>query len=94
MLSEQLNENLKYTLACLGLENYWQPIKTWTTIALTISQNGLALSTATVAMLVTQVIYRLILIQQEKALLLTLYNKLPTETPNANKSGQKRTETK
>ncbi len=40
--------------------NYWQPIKTWTTISLTISQNGLALSTIAVAMLVVLLIFNLI----------------------------------
>ena len=33
------------------INDYWQPIKTWTTIALTISQNGLALSAATIILL-------------------------------------------
>jgi exosortase len=60
------------------VNDYWQPIKTWTTVALTISQNGLALSTATTALLIALIVYRLILIQQEKASLLTLFRKLPT----------------
>jgi exosortase/archaeosortase family protein len=59
------------------INDSWQPIKTWTTIALTISQNGLALSATTTALLMALIIYRLILNQQEKASLLTLYNKLP-----------------
>ncbi len=58
------------------INDYWQPIKTWTTIALTISQNGLALSAATTALLIALIVFRLILVQQEKASLLTLYNKL------------------
>jgi exosortase len=62
-----------------AINEYWQPIQTWTVIALAISQNGLALSTATLAMLVALVIYRLILAQQEKASLLILYNKLAAE---------------
>jgi exosortase len=61
------------------INDYWQPIKTWTTIALTISQNGLALSAITTALLMALIIYRLILAQQEKASLLTLYNKLSTK---------------
>ena len=61
------------------INDSWQPIKTWTTIALTISQNGLALSATTTALLIALIIYRLILNQQEKASLLTLYNKLPTK---------------
>jgi hypothetical protein len=61
------------------VNDYWQPIKTWTTIALTISQNGLALSAATTILLVAFIIYRLFLNLQEKSSLLTLYNKLPTK---------------
>ncbi len=61
------------------INDYWQPIKTWTTVALTISQNGLALSASTIALLVALIIYRFILYQQEKTSLLTLYNKLPTQ---------------
>jgi exosortase/archaeosortase family protein len=60
------------------INDYWQPIKTWTTVALTISQNGLALSAATIALLVALIIYRLIIYQQEKSSLLILYSKLPT----------------
>ena len=61
------------------INDYWQPIKTWTTVALTISQNGLALSAATIVLLVAFIIYRLFLNLQEKTSLLTLYNKLPTQ---------------
>ena len=70
------------------INDYWQPIKTWTTIALTISQNGLALSAASIAILIALIIYRLILVQQEKASLLTLYNKLPTKTQQLIKAVQ------
>ena len=59
------------------INDYWQPIKTWTTVALTISQNGLALSAATIALLVILIIYRLIMYQQQKSSLLILYGKLP-----------------
>jgi exosortase/archaeosortase family protein len=61
------------------INDYWQPIKTWTTVALTISQNGLVLSASTIALLAALIIYRFILYQQEKTSLLTLYNKLPTQ---------------
>jgi exosortase/archaeosortase family protein len=60
-----------------SINDYWQPIKTWTAVALTISQNGLALSAATIALLVAFVIYRLIIYRQEKSSLLILYGKLP-----------------
>jgi hypothetical protein len=35
-----------------SVNDYWEPIKTWTTIALTISQNGLAFSALSAALLV------------------------------------------
>lgn len=63
-----------------SINDYWEPIKTWTTIALTISQNGLALSAISIAMLVALLFYSAFLNLQEKASLLTLYNKLPTKT--------------
>jgi hypothetical protein len=70
------------------INDYWQPIKTWTTIALTISQNGLVLSAITTALLMMLIVYRLILAQQEKASLLTLYNKLPTKNQLLTKAVQ------
>jgi hypothetical protein len=63
-----------------AINNYWQSIQTWSTISLAISQNGLALSAVTSAILIVLIVYRLILIQQEKASLLILYKKLPLET--------------
>ena len=63
-----------------AINDYWEPIKTWTSIALTISQNGLGLSAATTALLVLAIIYRFILFQQDKASLLTLFGKLPLKT--------------
>lgn len=62
-----------------AINDYWQPIKTWTTIALTLGQNGLALSAATTILLGAFIIYRVFLNLQEKSSLLTLYNKLPTK---------------
>jgi hypothetical protein len=61
------------------INDYWEPIKTWTTVALTISQNGLALSAVSVALLVALLFYKALLNFQEKTSLLTLYNKLPTQ---------------
>jgi hypothetical protein len=63
-----------------AINAYWQPIKTWTTIALTISQNGLTLSATTTALLIALLIYRLIQNQQEKTSLLRLFSKLPEQT--------------
>ncbi len=71
-----------------SINDYWAPIKTWTTIALTISQNGLALSATSIAILIALIVYQLILIQQEKASLLTLYNKLPTNNQQLIKAVQ------
>ena len=62
-----------------AVNDYWEPIKTWTTIALTISQNGLALSAGSIALLVALLFYRAFLNLQEKISLLTLYNKLSTQ---------------
>ena len=76
--SQVLQDELLLLPIAKEINDYWQPIKTWTTIALTISQNGLVLSTITTALLMVLIVYRLILAQQEKASLLTLYNKLPT----------------
>ena len=70
------------------VNDYWAPIKTWTTIALTISQNGLALSAASLAILIALIVYRLILVQQEKSSLLTLYNKLPAKSQQLIKAVQ------
>jgi exosortase/archaeosortase family protein len=73
------SENLLLPIAN-AINNYWQPIKTWSTIALSISQNGLALSAATIAMLIAILIYNIFLNYQNKASLLKLYRKLPEET--------------
>jgi hypothetical protein len=62
-----------------SINDYWEPIKTWTTIALTISQNGLTLSAISIGLLVTLMCYRVFLNFQDKASLLTLYGKLPTQ---------------
>ncbi len=62
-----------------SINDYWEPIKTWTTIALTISQNGLTLSAISIALLAVLVCYRVFLNFQDKASLLTLYGKLPTQ---------------
>ena len=61
-----------------AVNDYWTPIKTWTAIALTISQNGLELSAISVGLLVTILFCRGFLNFQEKRSLLVLYNKLST----------------
>jgi exosortase len=62
-----------------AINDYWQPIKTWTQIALTISQNGLALSASTAALLVVVLFYLAFLNRQEMLSLLKLHEKLPEQ---------------
>ena len=62
------------------VNSYWQPIRTWTTVALALSQNGLALSAAATVMLIALLVYGMFLNYQDKASLLKLYRKLPKET--------------
>jgi exosortase len=71
-----------------AINNYWAPIQTWSTVALAISQNGLALSATASALLIALIVYSLILAQQEKTQLLTLYKKLPLETQKLIKAVQ------
>jgi hypothetical protein len=60
-----------------AINDYWQPIKTWTQISLAISQNGLALSTITTALIAATIVYWQILNTQKKRSLQILYGKLP-----------------
>ena len=62
-----------------AINNYWQPIQTWSTIALSISQNGLALSAGATAILVLLIIYAVYLDRKKKLALLNLYRKLPSQ---------------
>ncbi len=62
-----------------AINEYWQPIKTWSTVSLAISENGLSLSMGAAAVLVALIIYALYLNRKEKLSLLTLYRKLPTQ---------------
>jgi hypothetical protein len=75
-VSETENQELPIANA---INNYWQPIKTWTTVALAISQNGLALLTAATIIFVLLILYTMYLNRREKLSLLTLYRKLPTQ---------------
>jgi exosortase/archaeosortase family protein len=60
----------------MAINGHWQPIKTWTTLALAISQNGLALSAGAVAVLLLIIIYSIYLNWNEKQSFLNLYRKL------------------
>jgi len=62
--------------------NHWQPIKTWTQIALTIAQNGHAFTAATAILLVALLILHTLESQKERKLTLKLYNKLSTQEKN------------
>ena len=81
-----------------AINDHWQPIKMWSTVALAISQNGLALSAATIALLIALIIYRLFFDQQDKKSLVRLYAKLHPQTQqlitavqNAQKQGNNTT---
>jgi exosortase len=67
------NQLLPFAIA---INNYWQPIIPWAPIALAISQNGFALSAATVALLVAILFYQAFLNMQETLSLLKFYDKL------------------
>ena len=59
-----------------AIANYWQPIKTWSQIALLISQNGINLIAITIALLAIILSYQIIKNRGEKKSNLKLYNKL------------------
>lgn len=61
------------------INQYWQPIKTWSIISLALSQNGPTLAAATTTLLIALIIYKLILDRQEKRRLQILYQKLPKQ---------------
>jgi exosortase len=61
------------------IANYWQPIKTWTSIALIISQNGLILIPIIVILIVIILAYQKFQDFKDKKATLKLYNKLSEE---------------
>jgi exosortase/archaeosortase family protein len=78
--SENWSETEKQLLPIAeAINNYWQPIQTWTSVALAISQNGLILSIAATVTLGVLVLYRAFLGRQERYMLLRLYGKLPSQ---------------
>ncbi|MCW4000715.1 MAG: exosortase/archaeosortase family protein [Candidatus Bathyarchaeota archaeon] len=62
-----------------AVNDHWQPIKTWTSISLIISQNGLALSLGAIALFLLIALFALYLNCKEKRSLLILYNKLSAQ---------------
>jgi hypothetical protein len=59
-----------------AIASYWQPIKTWTQIALTISQNGQTLTAATLTLLAITIAYQKLQNRREKKSNIKLYDKL------------------
>jgi exosortase len=59
-----------------AIVNYWQPIKTWSQIALLISQNGTSLIAITAVLLATLLSYQVIKDREERKSNLKLYDKL------------------
>jgi exosortase/archaeosortase family protein len=76
VVSEAENQELPIANA---INSYWQPIQTWSTVALSISQNGLALSASASAILVLLILYAVYWDRKEKLALLNLYRKLPSQ---------------
>jgi len=72
-VSETENQLLPIAVA---INEYWQPIANWSRFALIMSQNGLALSTTTTALLVILILFRLFLQRREKIQLQRTYEKL------------------
>jgi exosortase len=71
-------EDLLYPFA-EAIINYWQPIKTWSQISLTIAQNGGLLTVVPAALLILIVIGNLIQNQRNKKSNLKVYNQLSQE---------------
>ena len=72
-VSDYENQQLPIAQA---ITNYWQPIQTWSTVALAISQNGIALSATASIFLVVLVVYAIFSSWKEKNQVLVLFNKL------------------
>ena len=65
-----------------AINNYWQPIQTWTVVALALSENGLALSVAASAVFAAIILYSVFYGWKEKKLLVNLYGKLSEQNKN------------
>ena len=78
-------EKLELPMA-LAVNNFWQPIQTWSPVALTLSENGMALAIGTSIALVILVIYLVSFNRQTAKRLLTLYGKLSNENKNVVKA--------
>jgi hypothetical protein len=65
-----------------AINNYWQPIQTWTVVALALSENGSALSVAAIVVFVAIILYAVFYDWKEKKLLVNLYGKLSEQNKN------------
>ena len=72
-ISKAENQELPIALA---INNYWQPIKSWSAAALVISQNGIIFSSVATAFLVLLILYALYIDKNQKRSLLSSYKKL------------------
>lgn len=61
------------------VNNYWQPIQTWSAVALALSYSGLYLSATATAILAVLILYAVFINRRDKKMLLTLYRKLPEQ---------------
>ncbi len=59
-----------------SVSSYWEPTRTWTAVALVLSQNGLSLSAVALILLIGLLFYRFFLYNQEKSSLRIFYGKL------------------
>jgi exosortase/archaeosortase family protein len=60
-----------------AIANYWQPIKAWTQVALTFSQNGMILAAATLTLLSCTTLFYISEKTKNKKAKTNTYNKLP-----------------
>jgi hypothetical protein len=62
-----------------AINSYWEPIQTWSALALRISQNGLVLSAGASIILVSFILYAVYLDTEGKLSQLNHYRKLPSQ---------------
>jgi len=62
-----------------AIANYWQPTKTWTQIALTISKSGLTLSAVSVALILGMALFGVTDILRRRKAITRTYTKLPND---------------
>jgi exosortase len=70
------NELLPFATAIV---NYWQPIKMWTAIAITLSRNGITLAEITIALLATIIIFHTFETMRQRRANARAYQKLSSQ---------------